>query len=146
MKDIIIKEVSLEDALLIHPRIEEWDRPEAGDINFCAAKMGDARKLILGAYKDEEIVGYLLAYERNNSFYCWLTAVDKEFRRMGILTNMMNIFEARAKEFGLNKLTIKTVNNKRGMLSYLIKNTWNFTDIIKKDNVILNEILAEKNI
>lgn len=32
------------------------------------------------------------------------------------------------------------------MLSYLVKNNWNFTDIIKNENVILNEIIAEKEI
>ncbi len=146
MEDIIIKEVSLEEALKIHPKIEEWDRPEAGTVSYCTQKMGKARNLILGAYRNDEIVGYLIAYEKNNRFYCWLTAVDKQYRKRGILTEMMKLFEKRAKVLGYNKVTLKTVNNKREMLSYLIKNHWNISDIIKKDTIALNEILVEKEI
>lgn len=58
----------------------------------------------------------------------------------------MNIFENRAKQLGYNKVTLKTLNNKREMLSYLVKNKWNFTDVIKNENVARNEIIAEKNI
>ena len=74
-------------------------------------------------------------------------AVDKRYRRNGILTKMMNIFENRAKDLGHNKVTLKTLNNKREMLSYLIKNDWNFSDILINDNdILLNEIKAEKEI
>lgn len=59
---------------------------------------------------------------------------------------MMNIFEERAKNLGYNKISLKTLNNKREMLSYLVKNNWNFIEVIKNDNVILNEIIAEKRI
>lgn len=146
LENVIIKEVSLEEALKVHPKIEEWDRPEAGTVPYCTQKMGNARNLILGAYRNDEIMGYLIAYEKNNSFYCWLTAVDKRYRKKGILTEMMNLFEKRAKELGYNKVTLKTVNNKREMLCYLIKNHWNISDVIKKDKITLNEILVEKDI
>lgn len=146
MKNVVIKEVSLEEALKVHPKIQEWDRPEAGTVEYCNNRIGNANHLILGAYIDEEIIGYFIAYEKNASFYCWLAAVDKRYRRMGILTEMMKIFENYAKEMGYNRLTLKTLNNKREMLSYLIKNNWNFSDIIKNDNIILNEIVVEKKI
>lgn len=146
MKEIVIKEVSLEEALKVFPRIKEWDRPEAGTIEYCNNRIGNCKHIILAAYVDNENVGYLIGYDKNNSFYCWVVAVDENYRRIGILTQMMNIFENRAKQFGYNKITLKTLNNKREMLSYLVKNKWNFTDIIKNENVIHNEIIAEKTI
>lgn len=146
MKDIIIKGICLEEALKVYPKIEEWDRPEAGTIEYCNDRIGNSKNIILGAYIKNEIIGYLIAYERNTSFYCWVTAVGKRYRKMGILTEMMNIFENHAKKLGYNKVTLKTLNNKREMLSYLIKNNWNFSDIIKNDNIILNEIMAEKQL
>lgn len=144
--EYIVKEVELEEALKVYPKIQEWDRPEASKVDYCSKHMGDGNKLILGAYVKDEIIGYLLAYHKNNSFYCWITAVDKRYRRMGIFSDMMNKFIDYAKEHKYSKVTLKTLNNKREMLSYLVKNNWNFIDIIKNDNVILNEILVEKEI
>lgn len=146
MKDIIIKEVSLEESIKVYPKIEEWDRPEVGTIEYCRNRIDNLESIILGAYVDDEIIGYLIGYEKEDNFYCWLAAVDKRYRRNGILTKMMNIFEKRAKNLGYNKISLKTLNNKREMLSYLVKNNWNFIEVIKNDNVILNEIIAEKRI
>lgn len=146
MKDIIIKEVSLEESIKVYPKIEEWDRPEVGTIEYCGNRIDNLESIILGAYVDDEIIGYLIGYEKEDNFYCWLAAVDKRYRRNGTLTKMMNIFEERAKNLGYNKISLKTLNNKREMLSYLVKNNWNFIEVIKNDNVILNEIIAEKRI
>lgn len=145
MNKYIIKEVDLEEALKVYPKIDEWNRPEASNVDYCEKHMSDKR-LILGSYVNDEIIGYLLAYEKNNSFYCWITAVDKRYRRRGILTEMMNHFIEHAKRLGYKKVTLKTLNNKREMLSYIVKNNWNFTDIIKSKNVCLNELRAEKEI
>lgn len=146
MKDIVIKEVNLEEALKVFKKIKEWDRPEAGTVEYCNKRIENLKHIILAAYADNENVGYLIGYDKDNSFYCWVAAVDENYRRMGILTRMMKIFENYAKQLGYSKVTLKTLNNKREMLSYLVKNNWNFTDIIKNENVILNEIIAEKEI
>ncbi len=146
LKNFIVKEVSLEEALKVFPKIEEWTRPEAGTVEHCKNRIGNSKYLILGAYVNEEIIGYLIAYEKNDSFYCWVVAVDKRYRKMGILTEMMTIFENYAKKIGYDRVTLKTLNNKREMLSYLIKNNWNILDIIKKEDIFLNEILVEKRI
>lgn len=146
MKDIIIKKVDLEEALKVFSRIKEWDRPEAGTVEYCKKRIGNSKHIILAAYAEGENIGYLIGYDKYNSFYCWVAAVDENYRRMGILTKMMNIFENYAKQLGHSKVSLKTLNNKREMLSYLLKNNWNFTDIIKNENVLFNEIIAEKEI
>lgn len=146
MEDIVIKEVNLEEALKVFPKIKEWDRPEAGTVEYCNKRIGNLKHIILAAYADNENIGYLIGYEKNDSFYCWVAAVDEKYRRRGILTQMMSIFENYAKKLGYGKVALKTLNNKKEMLSYLVKNNWNFTDIIKNENVMLNEIIAEKKI
>ncbi len=49
MNNFIINEVNLEEALKVHPKIKEWDRPEVGTIEYCSKRIGDAKHLILGA-------------------------------------------------------------------------------------------------
>ena len=65
---------------------------------------------------------------------------------MGVLTKMMEKFIDYARSLGYDKVTLKTVNNKREMLSYLVKNGWNFMQVFPKDKPILNEIWVEKQI
>ena len=146
MKDFIVKKVSLEESLKVFPKIVEFDRKEAGTVEFCNNKINGLDNIILSAYVDEESVGYLISYEKNGDFYCWVVGVDPKYRRKGILTSMMNIFEEYAKKEGYSKITLKTLNNKREMLSYLVKNNWNFTKVIVKNNILENEILLEKTL
>ena len=90
MKDIVIKEVNLEEALKVFKRIKEWDRPEAGTVEYCKNKIGNSNHIILAAYSDDENVGYLIGYDKDNSFYCWVAAVDENYRRMGIAKKLIN--------------------------------------------------------
>ncbi len=146
-KGFVIKEVSVEEALKVFPKIKEWDRPEAGKVSYCLERIGDKRYIALAAYNEEaENIGYLIGYERDQAFYCWFAAVEDGYRRMGILTKMMEKFIDYARSLGYDKVTLKTVNNKREMLSYLVKNGWNFMQVFPKDKPILNEIWVEKRI
>ncbi len=49
-----------------------------------------------------------------------------------------------AKRQGYSKLKIKTRNARREMLSFLVKNGFNFTEVEKKENIIENRINLEK--
>lgn len=143
---IDIKETSLEESLKVFNKIPEWDRPEAGTVDFCQKKIDNKNHLILSSYVDGENAGYLIAYEKNDSFYCWVVAVDPKYRRMGIHTQMMNRFIEYAKSNNFKRVSLKTVNNKRAMLSYLVENDWNFIEVIRKEKEELNEIIVEKKI
>ncbi len=146
MNNIEIKEVNIEEALKVFNKIKEWDRPEAGTVEYCTKRIGDSKSIILASYDNDEIIGYLIGYEKDNSFYCWVVAVVEEYRRLGIFSEMMKIFIKRSKKLGYSKVTLKTLNNKREMLSYLVKDNWNFTKIINGTEVRLNEIVAEKEL
>ena len=62
--DLIIKETTLEESLKVFHKIPEWDRPEAGTVEFCEKQINRRKSLILSAYVNNENVGYLIAYEK----------------------------------------------------------------------------------
>lgn len=146
MSNFIIKETNLEEALKIFPKIVEFDRKEAGKADYCNNRLKNLDNIILASYVENIIVGYLIGHEKEGNFYCWVVGVDPNYRRKGIFTAMMKKFEEYAKKQGYKKVTLKTLNNKREMLNYMVKNNWNFIKIYPKDNVRENEILLEKEI
>lgn len=146
MKNFIVKETSLEEALKVFGKIIEFDRQEASTVSYCENRIGKGPSLVLSAYVEDVNAGYLIAYEKDSCFYCWVAGVAPEFRRMGILTEMMRLYEEFAKKHNYQKLAIKTLNNKREMLNYLVKNNWDFIDIIPNQNVKEVEMILEKTI
>lgn len=95
-----------------------------------------------------EYVGYVAAYDRYNdgSYYCWMAAVLPEYRRNGVLTNMMDTLESWAKENGYNKIKIKTRNDRKEMQHYLISKGYEFTEVVAKDNRADNRLHLEKDL
>ncbi len=84
----------------------------------------------------------------DNSYYIWMSGVLPSYRRMGILTLMINYIEQfciSSRKY--NKLLLKTRNNRREMLGYLIANRWNIIEVEKLENDVLeNRILFERAI
>ena len=146
MENIVIKEVQLGEALKVFPKIIEFDRKEAGTVDYCKERIGNSICLILAAYVNNDNAGYLIAYEKESDFYCWCVGVSPEFRRLGLLSKMMEEYEDFAKKHNFNKVTIKTVNDKRAMLAYLVKNNWYFTEVLEKNDITKNEIRLEKEL
>lgn len=141
-EQIIVKESTLDDVINIFNTIKEFDRKEYGTKEYIENRFGDKKKVILVAYINSEPVGYILAYDRDNngSFYCWMTGVKQEYRRMGILTKLMKALKDFAKENGYKSLSIKTNNDRREMLNFLVKTNWNFISVETKENIVDNEI------
>ena len=144
--DILVKETTLKESLKIFNKIPEFDRHEYGTVEYCKKRINNRDNLILSAYANEDNVAYLIAYEDNKSFYCWVAAVEPSFRQKGILSKMMKIYEDYAKKNNYKEISIKTDNNKREMLNYLVKNNWYFVDVIKNCDLKNNEILLKKEI
>jgi ribosomal protein S18 acetylase RimI-like enzyme len=146
MKDIVIKEDSIEAVVKVNSTITEFDEPY--DKVYFENRCKNAVKLILVAYVDNKPAGYMVSYDRNNdgSFYCWMTGVNPLFRRLGILKKMMEYLDNWAKEHGYNKIRIKTRNNRREMLAYLIKNGFNLIEVEPRPLIKDNRVIFEKNI
>lgn len=128
-KNIIIKEDSIEVAVKVNATITEFDTPY--DKAYFQDRYKGLANLILVAYVDNQPAGYMVSYDKNNddSFYCWMTGVDPLFRRLGLLNQMMQYLFDWAKNKSYNKIVIKTRNNRREMLSYLVKSGFYFTEV-----------------
>jgi len=99
------------------------------------------------AYLNDIPIGYIVGYDKFNdgeSFYVWMAGVDYKYRKKGALTKLMQYQIDWAKRQGYSKLKIKTRNARREMLSFLVKNGFNFTEVEKKENIIENRINLEK--
>lgn len=144
VKEIIVKEVPIEEAVQINKRITEFD-PYPKE--YFETRYKDKDTLIIAASIDDKPAGYLVGYNVSESeFYCWMVGVSPVFRRKGVLKALMDYQENWAKKRGYTKITIKTGNNLRAMLAYLVAYGFNFTGVIQRPAVGDNRILLEKRI
>lgn len=144
---ITILESDIETILKVHPNIIEFDDPNA-PASFFLEKYQNRKHLVIGAYFNREPIGYLIGYEKeqNGSFYAWLGGVDYRYRKQGAFTKMFDYFFEWAKHEDYQRVTVKTRNDKRNMLSYLVKNNWNFIKVKEKENILNNEIYLTKEL
>ncbi len=133
---IEVKEVAIEEAMKVHHNVLEFD-----DLNpkkeFFTNRYEPYEHVITVAYYENEPIGYMIGYDHfqdnKETFYCWLAGVDYRFRRKGALKNLMEYQMNWARSKGYKNLRIKTRNDKREMLSYLVKSGWNFIEVEKTD-------------
>ena len=145
--DIIVKEVSIEEAVKVNRNVIEFDGKDTTKEDFEKRYVGKDNLIIVAYYKNIPI-GYIIGYDRDNdgSFYCWMAGVDNNYRRLGALTALMNYQMNWAKNKGYNKLRIRTRNNRREMLSFLVKNGFNFVSVEQRDNITENRINLEHDL
>ncbi len=144
---IVVKEVSVEEAVKINLTIPEFEA-RYNTKDYFEDRYKNKDTLIIMAYFDNKPAGYLIGYDRfsDKSFYCWMAGVKPEFREMGVLKALMDYEESWAKARGYKKIRIKTRNNRREMLAYLIKYGFYFTEVETYPNIEENRILAEKKL
>lgn len=145
---IEVKEVDIKEAIKVHKNIKEFNetKPEK---EYFENRYRDREKLIIVAYYNNVPAGYIIGYDKfqdGKNFYCWMAGVDSKFRKLGILTKMMQYQENWAKQKGYSILKIKTRNNRREMLSFLVKHNFNFLSVEKRDNIQDNRINLQKEI
>ena len=145
--DIIVKEVSIEEAVKVNRNVIEFDGKDTTKEDFEKRYVGKDNLIIVAYYKNIPI-GYIIGYDRDNdgSFYCWMAGVDNNYRRLGALTSLMNYQMNWAKNKGYNKLKIRTRNNRREMLSFLVKNGFNFVSVEQRDDITENRINLEHSL
>lgn len=145
--DIVVKEVSIEEAVKVNRNVIEFDGKDTTKEDFEKRYVGKDNLIIVAYYKNIPI-GYIIGYDRDNdgSFYCWMAGVDNNYRRLGALTTLMNYQMNWAKNKGYNKLKIRTRNNRREMLSFLVKNGFNFVSVEQRDDITENRINLEHSL
>lgn len=144
--EIIVKESNIEEAIKVSKTILEWDEDYSKE--YYEKRIKGKERCILVAYKNTEPVGYMISYDKYNdgSFYCWMTGVKPRYRKQGALKLMMLYLENWAKSNNYNKIKIKTRNNRRGMLNYLVNNGFNIIEVIPYNKADDSRILFEKEI
>ena len=145
--NIIVKEVPIDEAVKVNRNVIEFDGKDTKAEDF-ERRYQDKDKLIIVAYYENIPIGYIIGYDRDNdgSFYCWMAGVDNNYRRLGALTSLMNYQMDWAKKKGYNKLKIRTRNNRREMLSFLVKNGFNFVSVENKEDITENRINLEHDL
>ena len=145
--NIVVKEVPIDEAVKVNRNVIEFDGKDTKAEDF-ERRYQDKDKLIIVAYYENVPIGYIIGYDRDNdgSFYCWMAGVDNNYRRLGALTSLMNYQMNWAKKKGYNKLKIRTRNNRREMLSFLVKNGFNFVSVENKEDITENRINLEHDL
>ena len=145
--EIVVKEVLIKDIVGVHKKIPEFRETPAEKL-IGPDRYKNTKTLFLVAYIGSEAVGYMAAYDRfrDKSFYCWMTGVIPTHRQFGVLTAMMNYLFKWAKLNGFTKIKIKSRNERREMLSFLVKRGFFFTSVEPRDNIKDNRISLERSI
>lgn len=143
---IMVKEGDIETVVQISAKIVEFDM--LYDSQYYAERIAGKESCVLVAYSEDVPVGFIVAYDKDDdgSFYCWMAGVDPQFRRMGVLSALMRYLNSWAKKRQYTKIRIKTRNNRREMLAYLIKEGYYCIEVETYPHISDNRILFEKDI
>ncbi len=146
MEDIVIKEGPIEEVLEVLKTLPEFDKPFSKE--YFEKEIGTSEKLILLAYIQKQPVGFIVSYDKfqDGSLYCWWAGVDPKYRQKGILTKLMEYQDKWAKGHGFTSIKIKTINQRRAMLAYLVKSGFEFTRVEEREDISENRIYLEKNL
>lgn len=71
--------------------------------------------IIFTVKKDKKLVANSISFEQDNSFYIWILAVDKNYRRQGIGASLLDKNEQFAKENGYKSVSTKVYNVSKEM-------------------------------
>ncbi len=138
-----VKIVELSTVAKLSPKIVEFE--EAFDEEYFSQKINGKKSLVIAGFVESEPAGYMVSYEEESTtFYCWMAAVDPDFRRKGVLTSMLEFLCNWAKQNGYTKIRIITRNKRREMLAFLVKQGFNFISVEAKPTVEENRINLEK--
>ncbi len=143
---VVVREVPIEEAVRVSSTIVEFD--EVYQRDYFESRYKDKQKLIIVAYVDDQPAGYIVGYDEyhDGSFYCWMAGVDPKFRKRGVLKALMDYEDNWARKNGYNKIRIKTRNNRREMLSYLVRYGFSFIEVEPYPNIADNRIHLVKNL
>ncbi len=141
---ITVRQAPLEAVLEVHAQVPEFHGGQARD-EF-ESRLAGKKSLLAVAFEGENPIGYMVSYEHRDpdAFYCWMAGVRPEHRRHGVLSRLMVYLEEWTRKEGYKKMVIKTRNNRREMLAFLVKTGFQFTHVEPRGTVAENRILLEK--
>ncbi|OIO24603.1 hypothetical protein AUJ14_05720 [Candidatus Micrarchaeota archaeon CG1_02_55_22] len=141
-----VRECSEQDALSLWAAIPEFAESADSAKQKCAERLPGRKPVFLAAFDGNAPAGFAIAYERDNdnSLYVWMTGVLPGYRRKGALTALMNHVEEYARKQGHAKLKIRTRNERREMLSFLVAEGYDVLSVEARANTKDSRINLEK--
>ena len=132
MNRLVIESVDFETLTSAHNLVPEFEPVPAA---YFSQRCENTSHLKIIAKIGSSAAGYMVSYDRyqDGSLYCWMAGVVPEFRCKGIYSAMAVKRLQWAKSNSYKTLRIKTRNNRREMLSWLIKNGFQFTEVDKRE-------------
>ena len=145
MTNCIVDIADFKEISEIHCQIPEFGHENA---DFFSKRCNDKAFLALKCKVDGNPAGYAVSYDRydDNSLYIWMVASLPAYRKRGVFSALARETEAWAKKNGYNALKIKTRNNRREMLHWLVKNDFQFMEVDIRDPVHENRIQLIKSL
>jgi len=110
---------------------EFWEDPYSLQKYF--QKLNGKDPLIL-LVEESVIIGDLIAFNKQDSFYIWLMAVEKRFRRRGVGSRLLEECESFARQHDFPSLSVKVYNISSAMQRLLIKRKYLITGFTKSDD------------
>lgn len=131
LSEIIIKEISLEEAVEISSKIPEFPKYNK---EWFQNRIGNEEPFIIAAYINNEAVGYLLGFDKyhDDSFYIDMGGVDPEHRTKGAFKKMFDYQLNWTENKNYKALRATTRNKRRNMRLFLDKNGFQLIDIRKE--------------
>ena len=145
MNELVIRQGRVSQAIALWKEIPEFT--ESSHEKECEEKLAGKTPYVLIATEQGKPAGFLIGYEREDkSFFLWMIGVLPSFRKKGILKEFYTRAADWAKRMGYSKITITTRNNRREMLSFLVKNDFEFTSIDAREKIEDYRIHAQKRL
>ena len=143
---IIIKEESLEDAILVSQQISELELgyPES-EYN---SRLKDINNLTLTAYIKNKPVGFKIGYETSSKqyFYSWMGGVLLKYRHIGIAESLLDYQDQWATKSGYKGIIVKTRTKHKAMVKFLLKHQFIQIGVIPYNYDDETRILYEKKL
>ena len=139
-----IREGSIEEAVWLSKQIPEFVNPHG--VSIYKERLGNVPHLVLIAEVKNQLAGFKVGYERDDTFYSWMGAVHPNFRKRGIAKALANEQEKWARQQNYPHITFKTRNQHRGMLIFALKNGFNIIGFKEREQIAVNRILLRKNL
>ena len=146
-----VREASLAEWLPVNAAIPEFVTPYGED--QVRRRLEGVRQLALIAVlpaadgNKEQPIAFKVGYEKPGGvFYSWLGGVLPEHRRSGAAEALLRAQERWVAQQGYRELQVKSRNEYRNMLRFLIKHQYDIIDVEQQPDPIHNRIYFRKDV
>jgi hypothetical protein len=134
-----IKEADFVECWKLHNCIPEFAKR---DLDSFKHRLKGHKFIALVAYADYVAQGFMLSYDLSETnCYLWLAGSLPNSRKHGYMQQLLNQLEIICLKQGYTKLTVKSMNQFRPMLNFLLKNNFDIIDVGED-----SKILFQKNL